>query len=163
WIGLGSVVADTFFLKADKPWNRLTFASGLPLFFRRYPPETVFSFALAPCGLLVLAAPERRVVRLMLLLLAYAVVYYAGYAFLRAGAYHWSCAPLATVAVMLGALGVASLQRRSAAAWPERAVFAGVSLLATVGLGTFLARAGTLAPPEAPIHTNWATPAQYRA
>jgi hypothetical protein len=165
WISLGSVVADTFFLKVANPWGGLTFARGIPFFLSRYPLETVSSFWLAPLALLAFAAPHRRVRRLMLLLLVFSGLYFAAYASLRVAPYHWYFAPLATSSVLLGALGAAVLRQRYEPS-PNvlvRTVFYAVPILAVSGLATFLVQMHTVSPPEAPIHTNWAAPAQYKA
>lgn len=165
WIALGSLVPDTFFLKVATPWGVTHFLSGLPFYLSRYPLETISSFWLAPLGLLVLVAPTRRVVIVMLVLLVYDVLYFGAYARLKVAPYHWYFAPLATSSGLLGALGIAALHRRSrtsAAAWRWGPVLA-ASILAVSGLTISLVRMGALRPAEAPIHTNWASPAQYEA
>ncbi len=163
WIAFGSALPDTFFIKVANPWGKQNFFRGLPFFLRRYPLETVSSFWLAPLALLGLASADLRVRRLMLLVLVFALAYFTSYALLRVAPYHWYYAPLAASSVLLGALGAAAFHQRDAGAGRLRGLAYAAPILAILGLASFLAGAGTLRPIEAPIHTNWATPAQYRS
>ena len=166
WIYFGSLLPDTFFLKVGNPWNTLTFASGISLYLSRYPWETLLSLILVPFIPLWFLRGDRhlsQVSLLMRVLGVYAVVYYAGYALLGTGPYHWYYAPLVTSGAWMGALALASQYHRRARLPPlARAALLAVPGLAFLGIAAHFLRAGAFPPAEAPIHTNWATHDQYQ-
>jgi len=166
WIHLGSLLPDTFFLKVGHPWGSVTFARGFSLYFGRYPAQLLLSLILVPFIPLWLVRGDRTLVSVSLLMRVlgtYAVVYYTGYALLRPGPYHWYYAPLVAAGAWMGALALAAEYHRTAplsAGW--RVALLAAPALAVLGIAVHFQRAGTLAPAEAPIHTNWATHDQYR-
>jgi len=163
WIHFGSLLPDTFFLKVGNPWNSLTFAHGFSLYLSRYPRETLLSLMLVPFIALWFLRGDRglsQVSLLMRVLGVYAVVYYAGYALLGPGPYHWYYAPLVTVGAWMGALALAS-QYHPAAPFFRRVAWLAIPALAVLGMATHFVGAGAFPPTEAPIHTNWATHDQY--
>jgi hypothetical protein len=166
WIHLGSLLPDTFFLKVGNPWNALTFARGFSLYLSRYPWETLLSLILVPFIPLWLLRGDRElspVSLLMRVLCVYAVVYYAGYALLGPGPYHWYYGPPVTAGAWMGTLALATQYHRGARlSGLARAALLAVPGLVVLGMATHFLRAGAFPPAEAPIHTNWATHDQYR-
>jgi len=166
WIHLGSLLPDTFFLKVGNPWGSLTFARGPWVYLSRYPWPTLLSLVLVPFIPLwfLRGDRERSQVSLLIRVLGvYAVAYYAGYALLGPGPYHWYYAPLVSAGVWMGALALAAEYHRTAhrsGLW--RAAVLTTPALAILGMAAHFLGAGAFPPTEAPIHTNWATHDQYQ-
>ena len=160
WVYLGSALPDTFFLKVANPWGRYGFASGLCLYLRRYPLQTLSSFALVPFVPFAVLNRSREGARVLRVLAWFAAAYYAAYALMEVGPYHWYFAPLAASGALMGSFGLASAYSRARAP-VARAVLCAAPLLAVVGVSVFFLRADSFPPTEAPIHTNWATRDQY--
>jgi hypothetical protein len=167
WIHLGSVVPDTLVIKLRQgDWGPgISFPAGLSFYYlQRLPLPALLSFALLPFGLLAMGNASPRARHVVLIAGGYALAHFAAYSVMRVPPYHWYYTHLALAGILLGALGLASwLERASPAQRPGRAVAGGLALAVPVAsLGLLALRSG-LPLREAPIHTNWARPEQYRA
>jgi len=165
WIALGSIVLDTLLIKVgQRTWGTKGFVDGLLMYSRAFPLATLGSF-LPVMGVLGFAYGVRGLVRpLLVVLLGYGALYFASYAMLGVPPYHWYYVQTVLPCVLVGALGAAS--------WTSRLPKLGVPplqwlvyptvALPALALVVILYRDG-MPPREASIHTNWASPAQYRA
>jgi hypothetical protein len=167
WIALGSFLPDTFFLKQDRGWGDLTFGNGLFEYWRRYPLPTAVSFGLLPIA--ILTAPwvwlkGGMVRRVGVLAALYGGLHFLTYSLLKVPPFHWYYVHLLLTVVLVSSLGLGALVARFLEAGRRRrlAPLTWATLLAP--LGGFLLVAHALGFPfrEPPIHTNWATPDQYR-
>jgi hypothetical protein len=123
------------------------------MYSRAFPLATLGSF-LPVLGAVGFAYGVKGLVRpLLVVLLGYGALYFASYALLGVPPYHWYYVQIVVPCVLLGALGAAS--------WIQWLVYPTAALPA-LALVVILSRDG-VPPREAPIHTNWASPAQYRA
>jgi hypothetical protein len=165
WIALGSLVPDTLIIKTgQRTWGTRGFVDGLLMYSRAFPLATLGSF-LPVMGAVGFAYGVKGLVRpLLVVLLGYGVLYFASYALLGVPPYHWYYVQIVVPCVLLGALGAASwishFPRVSVP--PLQWLVYSTAALPALALVVILSRDG-VPPREAPIHTNWASPAQYRA
>ena len=168
WVHLGSAVPDTLIIKLKATaWGATTFADGLDLYRTRYPAATVASLwpvALAPFALLPWWRADRAGRRAVAALAAYAVAHYAVYAAMAVPPFHWYYTHQVVPIVVIGALGASALLRPLAVApaRPDRWAALAATALPAVGLAA-LAWIDGWPLTAAPITSNWATPALYRA
>ncbi len=167
WIRLGSLVPDTLLIKIEQTtWGPTTFADGARLYLNRFPFETIASVWLLPLLPLALL-PLRRCgteVRLVVGALAtYAVGHYVIYSAMGVPPYHWYFIHQVVPIVVVGSIGVSYLLRPIAfsARWMAR-LAAHAPVVIPVGAILWLGATNGFPPQEAPIHTNWAIPSQYR-
>ena len=101
---------------------------------------------------------------LLVVLLGYGALYFASYALLGVLPYHWYYVQIVVPCVLLGALGAASWISRfpRVSVPPLQWLVYPTAALPALALVVIRSRDG-VPPREAPIHTNWASPAQYRA
>lgn len=164
WIAIGSLFPDTLIIKTGQgSWGAgLSFHNGITLYLNAYPWATWTSFFLLPLGLFALWRTPPRVKMVTAVLAAYALLHYVAYWILRVPPYHWYYMHQVIVFVLLGALGAASLLQHVPLFRQVRALPAMLLLLPALGILGIVFRAGyPLA--EAPIHSNWATQAEYAA
>jgi hypothetical protein len=135
------------------------------MYVGRYPSETLLSFLFLPLACLALLRPVRRLGPLVPILAAFGLLHYAAYAAMRVPPYHWYYVPQVVCVVLLGALALAVLAREATARL-QRGLSLALILLAlgipSLGMLVLVAQRGVPLR-EALVHTNWATPAQYRA
>jgi len=163
WVLLGSFFPDSLLVKVNQSWG-IAFRSGLRLYLRRYPWETILSFLWLPFALLALLRPTRELGSVVYVLAGYLGLHYAAYTILNVPPYHWYYVPEAMSLLLLGTLALATLARGgtgrlSGQAWTKVLILA--MLLPLAGMLALLVRGGVPLR-EALIHTNWATYAQYR-
>jgi len=164
WIHLGSLVPDSLMLKANDPWDGFTFVNGLQLYVRTYPLQTFLTFVGLPVAVLAWSKRVRALGSIVAIVAAYAALHFVAYSLLRAGPSHWYYVPEIAGVVLLGTLVVSVWCRdlRGRHRTLSRLV-AGVAFgLPVAGM---LALFGIYRLPldEMFVHTNWSTPAQYRA
>ncbi|MDI7277296.1 MAG: hypothetical protein QME94_15070 [Anaerolineae bacterium] len=153
WRFLGSAFPDTLLIKLTQPpWDTWTFRNGPFLYLRKFPLETLASVAFLPAAPLAWRDPSTR--RIACLIAAFGCLHYPTYSAMNVPPYHWYYAPTVAGLALLGALGLASL----------RQVHPRLGLAAIVPLACMAVIVAHLGLPvrEMPIHTNWATPEQYR-
>jgi len=156
WVHLGSLVPDTLFLKMSQgTWGRgITFTRGLGFYYiPAFPIATLSSFALILFGFFALRSSHYQVRRFLLLVAAYGLVHFVAYSILGVPPYHWYYVHLMISCVLIGALGMACVVRRRNLYWT--AAIPAVALFLLIRQDGFPLQV-------APIHTNWATTAQYR-
>jgi hypothetical protein len=169
WVHLGSVVPDTLLIKTgQQPWEgTTTFGNGPALYLRRFREEVLASIWLLPVAVLALL-PLRRAGgltrRAMAALVLYGVVHYGLYSAMAVPPFHWYYTHQIVPLVVLGSLGAAVLLRRLARADLALARSSSYALaLAPALLLVALLATDRISRREAPIHSNWAAPAQYEA
>ena len=162
WLFLGSFIPDTFFLKVANPWGSWDFAMSFPIYWSRYPAETLFSFWLVPCALLLLVGKNAQANTLVKILASFGVLYFAAYSLLRVAPFHWYLAPLAAATVLAGTLGMASFLNRFGRHTLVRLGSYAFSLAAGLGILVSFWSSGSVALAEAPFQANWASQDQYR-
>ncbi|MBY4127676.1 hypothetical protein HQO83_04640 [Rhodococcus fascians] len=163
WIFLGSVIPDTFFIKAvQHSWEGETFANGVFLFMERTPAMTLLSIVPVVAGAAALlftlsAALYRRYLRPDLRVFVAAalggLLVFAGYSVIGVPPYHWYYVPtVATLALFLVAFVCTHTGM-------FRAVGVAVLVIAVVLTAVVVfAREDKAA---APITTNWTSAQQY--
>jgi hypothetical protein len=168
WVHLGSVVPDTLIIKLEQTaWGPTTFADGFDLYRVRYPAATLASLwplALAPFALVPAWRAGREARLAVAALAAYAAAHYAAYAALGVPPYHWYYSHQVVPIVVLGSLGAAYLLRGLTASRSRVDRWAALAATALPAAGLcYLASADGWPLRQAPIHSNWGTPSQYRA
>jgi hypothetical protein len=163
WLALGALVPDSFFLKTiEHAWDRWTFRNGPWLYLQRFPLATLAS--VLPALLLTLAAsPARKKVRSLLLpCVIGAVAHAGGLALVGVPPYHWYYAPALCLLAVAG-IFVAAAHATEGQTWPRASRIAtlGSAAVPVVFVVILLASQGPRLR-EAPIHTNWATPGDYK-
>jgi hypothetical protein len=157
-----SVLPRTLGIKTKQgSWGPWRYQNGFELFMGKFPVAAALAFAVIPFGLASFL--HRRldlVLRAILLIAAFGVIHFAGYAYLRVPPYHWYYVPVLTACILAGALGVASVFRARSAAWIRLPLLMLPVLFA--GGTAYLLQQDGYRPTEAPIHTNWAEPGTYR-
>jgi len=162
WVVLGSFVPDTLVIKVgDAAWGSTSFADGLALYLDRYPLATLVSLLLAPLCLFPLWQCGPRVVKTVTVLAAYATLHFALYSVLGVPPYHWYFVHQLVPMLLIAAIG-ATYHAVRFTGWLAGAWIRVAALLPVAGL-LLLAWDEGFPFAEAPIHTNWATGAQYRA
>jgi hypothetical protein len=167
WVALGSLVPDTLLIKLEQlPWEGTTlFATGPLLYFDHFPWATLGSLGalpFLPFALPALGRLDRRGKTASAAIVLYGLIHYAAYAAMGVPPFHWYYVHQVVPIVLVGSLGAAHLLGRlvppgSAERWAAVGLLpVGIALLAALLLPGLL-------PRQAPIHTNWATPGQYRA
>jgi hypothetical protein len=161
WIHLGSFVPETLFVKMIQTWGQL---EGLFFYKDVYPIEILASLMWGPLALLNLGSGNRLLVRFSTLLLLFTLVYVVSCFVLTPPPYHWYYIPAVIPPVLMGALGLAGLydRVRDRVGILGRTLFHGLPVLSLVGIVLFFAEARGLPLAEAPIHSNWAQPGQFR-
>ncbi|MEK8073001.1 hypothetical protein [Rhodococcoides navarretei] len=163
WILLGSVIPDTFFIKAvQRSWEGETFANGVFLFLQRTPTMTIMSIVPVVAGASALLfslsyALYRRYLRPELRVFVSAAVggllVFAGYSVIGVPPYHWYFVPtVATLSIFL----VAFVYTRTGIL---HAVGVAVLVTAIVVSGAVIFFRADKAVP--PITTNWTSAQQY--
>ncbi len=164
WLRLGSLVPDTLFIKLEQTaWGPTVFSDGPDLYLLRFPTEARISFLLVPFALLLLWRCPPAARRIVAVLGSYGVLHYLAYAAMAVPPYHWYYLNQLVPAVLLGSLGLASL----ISTWrqdglPARLVALAGLAVPVIGLLIIFAVRGYPLR-EAPIHSNWAAPSEYRA
>jgi len=176
WIALGSFVPDTLVIKTWLTvWGEAgSFPRGLGHYYlSAYPVATIASFSLAVFAGFALLGSDRRTRSVAWIVTGYAALHTGAYAWLAVPPYHWYFVHLALASVLTGALGltvvVAALARRRSETGAEKAgdgrlvkaLRAAAIILPAWGLLVLVPQRG-FPFEEAPIHTNWASHAQYR-
>jgi hypothetical protein len=165
WVALGSLVPDTLIIKTgQRTWGTRGFVDGLLMYSRAFPLATLGSF-LPVMGAVGFAYGVKSLVRpLLVVLLGYGALYFASYAILGVPPYHWYYVQIVLPCVLIGALGAASWMSRlpRLGVPPPQWLVYPTAALPALALVVILSQDG-MPPREAPIHTNWASPAQYRA
>lgn len=164
-ISLGAFLPDTLWIKVlQRPWQGHSFATGLSLFWQYYPVAVVFSFALMPFGVLLVRGALPAVRRYTWPIAVLVVAHFVAYSVLVVPPYHWYYVPTVVGGTLLGALGLATASERlraGRAGW-ARVAIAVIPAVFPLAVLLPVVQQRTLAPAEMPIHTNWATAAQYR-
>lgn len=166
WIVLGSLVPDTLFIKLGQRWGQMTFIGGPSMYLEQYPLATfgtVWLLAFAPLAVPLLRRASVEARRIAVALALYGVAHFAGYALLAVPPYHWYYTHQVVPIVFFGSLGVAHLLRtwtHSPSPAVQRAAYAPALLPAAVLVAVI---AADIPLRQAPIHTNWAPPEEYRA
>lgn len=168
WVRLGSLIPDTLIIKVDQqPWAGTTlFVNGPLLYLDRFPAETIGSvwpLLFVPFALPALRRSTPVARRAMLALALYGVTHYLAYSALGVPPFHWYYTHEILAIAVLGGLGLGEFLRRSSSmAGPVgRPLAYAAAFLPAVVLVVLLGGPG-LALREAPIHSNWARPDQYR-
>ena len=164
WSVLGSVVPDTLVMKAGDAWGRLTFWNGPALYLAVDPRATALAAVpvLAAAAVLVgvlaarVAGPWARWQRTAIAAGLAGVAHFVGYGQLHTAPYHWYYAPLVVCATYCVAVAAGRTTR-----WPGLVGLGALAAVAAVSLASDLSSGWPW--PRAPIGTNWASPAQYRA
>ncbi len=164
WIGLGSFIPDTIFIKLGMaPWGASSYPGGIWMYLQRYPLEASLSFAFLLLVALLAFKPVRdsATLRLLFSLGAAHFVLYSG---LNARPFHWYYAGEIDVAILFGSLALGTLWKSAQAGSGLRAAVQGVAavglLAPMLGMALVLARDGFKVE-EMPIHANWGTAAEY--
>src|SRR5215468_4634760 len=110
WVYLGSLLPDSLFIKVSQSWG-IAFSSGLRLYLRRYPWETILSFLWLPIALLALLRSVRALGPIVSIIAGYLGLHYVAYTILRVPPYHWYYVPEAVSLLLLGTLALATLAR----------------------------------------------------
>jgi len=156
WYFLGSAVPDSLLLKAGSTWGYWTYATGPELWFATFPAAVVLSAIPAALGVLALVVWPRPLLRVPMLLGGGALAHAALFMLVVTPPFHWYYAPAISGLGLLAALAAAR----------ARGLTGTVTALAGVGL-TLVCAASVLNDglprDRAPIASNWASPAQYRA
>lgn len=161
WITLGSFVPDTLVIKIQQhAWGHSTFFNGIRLYFDRFPYETVATLALAPLCFMPIWRCSTMVKRLVAILGAYAAIHFAAYSLLGVPPYHWYYIHQVAPLLLIASTGATYWSTRLRRQFPATAWL--LPFLPALGLVVVLAREG-FPLREAPINTNWATAATYRA
>lgn len=169
WVALGSLVPDTLLLKRGQTWGEWSFWNGPWLYLKKYPLPFLLSFVLLPAPLFLIRTSLRPEAKMTTwALLAYGPLHYLAYSLLGVPPYHWYYVPQAVTVLLLGVIGVnAARYRWGVEPGAKRELARGIVVLAAlapaVGMGMVMWRLGGAQIQEAPIHTNWASQAQYRA
>ena len=168
WVHLGSLIPDTLIIKVDQqPWAGTTlFVNGPLLYLDRFPAATIGSVwpvLLIPLAVIALRRSTSIARQAMVALVLYGVAHYLAYSALGVPPFHWYYTHEVVVIAVLGGFGAGEVLRRLAAWRPAigRPIAYAATLLPAAALLTLLAGQG--APRgQAPIHSNWARPEQYR-
>lgn len=164
WFHLGSLLPDTFFLKVGAGWDTLMFRDGPWLYAGSYPLPAALALAFSPLALLAILQPVRALGPSVKIVGAFGAIHAVAYSRLHVPPHHWYYGPEVSVIILLGALAASTLYHRAgsvqAARW-ARAVMVVALLTPPSGMALLMARQGWVLT-EAPIHTNWASPEQYR-
>jgi hypothetical protein len=166
WAFLGSFLSETLVIKVNQSWGTIvSYGNGLLYYIWRYPTETLLSFLSLPLAGLAFLKPVRGLSPLVPILAVFGLLHYVAYTAMRVPPYHWYYVPQLVCVVLLGALATAALLRNAAARFQRGGSLALILLalgIPPLGMLALVAQRG--APlQEALVHTNWATPAQYRA
>ncbi|HYE96572.1 MAG TPA: hypothetical protein VD962_10215 [Rubricoccaceae bacterium] len=154
WVVVGGLVPDTLFIKvSQRRWGPWTFLDGPVFYARLFPLAWALTWLPVLPAVLAFRVPQPEVRRLAAVLVAFALAYYLAYVTLGVPPYHWYYGPVVGAGLLVSALGLTASLRDRALLVPAVAAVLTVVLFAPPGR-----RAG-----EVPIHTNWASPAQYRA
>lgn len=162
WFYLGSFIPDTFFIKsAQSSWENYSFVNGEFLYFNRYPFETIVSFSsiLSLFFLFIRKIRQSVFIKLLLLLI---VTHYLGYSVIHVPPYRWYYAPEIALLTLLAvfSFGLISPNYWKKYLYPDSILW-GYTLFCTLSMGFLISKSnGSFL--EMPIHTNWATQAQYK-
>jgi len=164
WIHLGSILPDTFFIKTfGGSWTGWTFSDGIILYLKTYPVETVLSLLFLPL-LPMLFIRTAKKWALCAVVFTFGSLHFVFYSLLGVAPFHWYYTPEQISIIFLGALALISnyyaCHHHRKAILLRSLVFC-YALLPVLGMLYLLERDGFYLE-EAPIHSNWATHAQYR-
>ena len=169
WIHLGSLIPDTLIIKVDQqPWEGTTlFVNGPLLYLDHFPAATIGSLwplLFVPFALPALLRSKPVARRAMAALALYGVAHYLAYSALGVPPFHWYYTHQIVVIAVLGGLGAAELLRWVSERFGTigRVLAGAATVLPAATLLTLFAGHGP-ALGQAPIHSNWARPAQYQA
>ena len=168
WVALGSIVPDTLVIKLEQTaWGPTTFLDGFSLYRQRFPLPTAASLwpaALAPFAVVPLWRAGREARSAFAALVAYAAIHYAVYGALAVPPYHWYYTHQVVPLVLVGALGAAYLLQGMARSADRVDRWAAVATTALPAAAMVYLGYGLGWPPrQAPIHSNWAAPGEYRS
>jgi hypothetical protein len=165
WIHLGSLIPDSLIIRMTQTfWQGGTFWNGPVVYLRRYPAETLLSFAYLPL-FATLLLPQVRNSPILRLLLVLGLVHYIAYSALAVPPFHWYYVPESAIVILFGALTMGTIYMLCRPVpWQRivaQAVMAVAVVLPVLGMYQLLAR-DDFKPTEMPIHTNLASQEQYR-
>ncbi len=158
WIHLGTLLPDTFFIKIFQTWGTWNFRNGLLLYIERYPVETCCSFLTIPFILFGLRIAQPRVALAFKMMAAFGIMYFTGYAILGVPPYVWYYAPVVVIVILLAWTAMACRQQKQ---YLKLCMYF-MPVFGIVGLVPSFWQAGSRYLAEVPIHSNWATHAQYQ-
>lgn len=165
WIYLGSLIPETFFLKTwQKEWWGFNYFNGLTLYLSKYPIETSLSFCFLPFAFIFLLLKNNYKVQLFALAFI-AAIHFIFYSLLHVPPYHWYYSTEIVVIIMLACFSAGMLcetvlshsSHKNARMW----ILIILSLIPPLG-SFYLSLEDNFLFKEMPIHTNWATPEQYK-
>jgi hypothetical protein len=161
WIRLGSIIPDTLIIKTVQPkWGPYVFSNGLQLYSKVFPFEIFLSFIFLPF-IFTLANRQIRQNKITKILLYSGILQLIGYSLLNVAPYHWYYAPVIINLTIFSCLSLGFLSSRIMGTTVRRVALILFLLIPSLGLGRWLF--GThFTINEMPIHTNWATKAQYQ-
>lgn len=165
WLYLGSFIPDTFFIKLGMAqWGASSFAGGLIMYLERFPLEAALSFFFIPLAAGILIQPLRAM-PVLKLLLSLGLAHFVAYSGLNARPFHWYYAQEIESSILVACLGLGRLHqlaRPGSGTWlMTRGAAAAFVAIPVAGMALLLAQVN-FAPKEMPIHSNWATAAQYQ-
>jgi len=156
WVHLGSFVPETFFIKIHQAWGG-NIASGIPVYFEKYPIETVVSFVSV---LFAIAFFQKTTGVFRYLLPFCAIAYFLCYLALGVPPYHWYYVPILYPIILLGSYGFSAFAHNQ----PLRKRFVAIGLtIPLFGFATVLSCRHDIPPDDAFIHSNWGNQTQYKA
>ncbi|MGE5697179.1 MAG: hypothetical protein ACM4D3_18705, partial [Candidatus Sericytochromatia bacterium] len=166
WAYMGSVVPDTFLIKAaQRSWDGVTFASGVSFFLSRNTAMTMLALLVPAAGLLAFAvwavsAITNRHFERKLLIFGYAVIggllIYVAYTVISVPPYHWYYVPtMAVLSVFMAAFICAARNRILHTI--------GVAAMAVIIVGILVTVAVRPDKSVPPFTTNWTSAQQYQA
>jgi len=164
WIHLGSIIPDTMKIKVhQRAWSEsMTFSHGPLLYLRAFPLAATFAFGMLPFGVLALGRSDRRVRAVLVVLAAYGILHFIAYSTIGVPPYHWYYVQQVVPCVLIGALGLSCLFRRTAAVARLRRVVLRVGVFAPAAGILVIAYRDGFQIREMPIHSNWATHDTYK-
>ena len=165
WFYLGSFIPDTFFIKTAKAsWYEWQFFNGLLLYYRRYPSETILSFAFIP---LILFGFDKEVRKKAAFPIVFFLgsIHFIGYSVLKVPPFHWYYIPQVTAIILLGFIGLGTAYQKYPPLSRQKKILQGVVLfyflLPSLGMFNILAQ-DKFEVKEMPIHTNVASHEKYK-
>ena len=165
WLYLGSLVPDSLIIRTiQTSWQGSTFGNGILMYLRKYPAETILSFAYLPV-LPAYLSGQVRDSRVLKVLLGLGLLHYLAYSALAVPPFHWYYVPEAAIIILFASFALGMLfQSTRSVRWQRRAaeaMLATAFLVPALGTLQLLARGGFRLA-EMPIHSNLATQEQYR-
>lgn len=159
WIFLYSIIPETFFIKVHSSWDEhMTFFNGYGLYIYKFPLEVLSSIITLPILFYLVVRNGFRFSTNEKIILCYVFLYIIGYSLLMVPPYHWYYIPVIYSFILI--LYFQIIEFDNAASLNKK--YYVLPVIPFLFILIFFLKNGELILSEAPMHTNWATKADYK-